>query len=333
MPVKKTKSTTVKTKKAPTTKLKSGSFFSWTQWEALFGESLNIWSSIIVRYAGVFLMSLGLQLVGVFALMASTLSIFGGTETLLKTFTGDLSALENLVANALVGNVPPLPQIWSFTGVLGLWILWAGTVGAFSKIGVLALLRDHFKKQHHSAWYLLFADGAHFFWRYVWLSFKIFLVAAWPVILVYLLLMAWSVLVQVNFEAGTEIPYTTERIIPIGLTGVFALTLVYAVYKTITLFFAPPNLVYSQASAAHAWAKSKQLTSGAWWYTFLMWLLFVALLVVINEGLTLAALNDPTEWVINLLAFLVAAFILAPVTVAFQFCLMRQVAKNQSIKL
>jgi membrane-anchored glycerophosphoryl diester phosphodiesterase (GDPDase) len=112
----------------------------------------------------------------------------------------------------------------------------------------------------------------------------------------------------------------------------------------VRLFFALPALIQANKSVGETYLLAKSLTRGAWWFTALMWGLFVIMLYAINVGISIISSLDPIILVdaatrqdvvtlTDLLAFLLSLFIFGPITTAFQYLLMLQTAKNQSVKL
>jgi len=317
--------------KAPSS-VKSAGFFNWEQWTNVFADSLSCWKQIIGRYILILIITLGLQFGGVIALSVLIFGIIGGP-----------SGLENVLANIQVGTVPAAPILMGSIGVIILWFLYAVTIGMISKIAFLSLIKDSLNENRKSAVSLIFTEGKTFLLRYLGLALKILFYLAWPLVLVTLLYLAWDISLYLypnNALSGL--------LSSIYIGFFFAITyisaLIYLIISSVRVLYALPALIQTDKSVSETFAIAKAITYKAWWFTALMWGLFIVLLYAVNIILGIVATFDPIILfealepnealrLTDLLAFLLSLFIFGPITTAFQYLLMLQTAKNQSVKL
>lgn len=307
---------------------KSVGSFNWDQWQGMFTEAIESWPVVAGRYAAIFLLGLMLQLSGVLLMIF----VFSG-------LLGGMSGIENIIANLEVGTLPSLSVLWTAGLVFIAWTAWAIVVGSLSKVAHLALIRDHVKRTKNPAGVidLMFQEGWQRCWAYMWLGLKVFVIIAWPVLLVGLLGGGWWWAQSTLWLDGSDVPGAL-RFLSEGITAglmfgaLLVAAMVYLIYRSVTLFFVMNVFIYTGKDTVTSMTKTQKITAGAWWYVFLNWLLFFCMLYAASIALELVGAVDPTG-IINLLAFLVSVFIFAPITLLFQYALMLQTAKNQSVKL
>ncbi len=309
-----------------------GVFFSWKQWSSLFEQSVTAWRHIIGRYTLILFTTLGLQIVGLVLLSTAMFMLLGGPK-----------GLENIIANLQVGTPPSLFQFIASLVSIFLWFLYAVFIGIISKIAFLSLIKDHLTGKPRGVFSLIFKEGIHLFARYLGLALKVFFYITWPLLLALGVFIAWDLILYFN-DNIFENNVLMRDWFPIGLAFVFLGALIYLVLKAVQMLFALPALIHSQQNIAKTFETAKSITKGAWCFTALMWGLFVILLYALNTGLGLIASVDPIILVpavdpadvlhlTDLLAFFLSLFIFGPITSLFQYLLMLQIAKNQSVKL
>lgn len=325
--------TTAKPKKVPTTAKKSApSFLDWPQWKNIFTHSINCWKAVLWRYTLILITSVALQLLGVV--------LFSGVVVLLL---GGVGGIESLVANLQIGTMPEGSVIGMIFLAFLVWIAYATVFGAMSKIAFLAVIRDNVKGKRHGVLHLIFKEGLQRTLSYLGLALRVFFYVTWPLFVAVLLVIAWSELrVPADWagEVGPE-AHPLELIMAVVLSLV---VIFYMLYAGIRMLFALPLLIHTGKKAGETFTHMQKIMTGSWWYVGSMWMLFVALLYGVNALLGVASYLDPIilvdavnpedqVGVVDLLAFLMSLFIFGPITAAFQYYLMLQTAKNQSVKL
>lgn len=317
-------------------KIKSGNFlvrfFSGEQWMNVFKNSLQCWPYIIGRYILVLGLVIGFQFMGVVLLSGVFFAVFGGT-----------TGLENVLANLQVGTLPSPNIMLISIGAFGVWLLYALIVGILGKVAFLSLVKDFVNQQKQRVSVLFFRIGFSFLWRYLGLSLKVFFHILWPILFLLGLFLVWDLVLFLYPNTAIFIAFTATYI-PYAFAALFFAALFYVFYMMIKLLFTMPALIHSDKKIGETFALSKSITRGAWWFTALMWGLFVVLLYALNIEISYFGKLDPfilidavrPEDIISLtdlLAFLLSLFIFGPISTAFQYLLMLQIAQNQSVKL
>ena len=345
MPAKK-KETTTKTlkvkstpkKKAPTkkssvtAKQRFVAFFSWEQWKQTFTLATSSWKHIIGRYTLVLLLALGFQLLGVMLLSFGLVTIAGGPN-----------GIENFIANLQIGTWPETTTILAITAVILLWFAYLITVAACSKVAFISVIKDFVTGKKRSVTTLFFKEGPRFLGRYIGLTLVTFFYILWPVLVFLGIFLAWDLILLSNNSLSLNVPIL-DAITPVLFAVLLLASLAYAIYAGVKVLFAIPTLIQSDKSVMKSFELTKQITHRAWFFTALMWMLFVVLLYAVNIILSTVAYYDPTIIlngptpqdiirVTDLLAFCLSLFIFGPITTAFQYFLMLQTAKNQLVKL
>lgn len=345
MPAKK-KETTLKTlkvkstpkKKAPvkkssaTAKQQSVTFFSWEQWKQTFTLAANSWQHIIGRYTLVLLLALAFQFLGVALLSFGIITIVGGSN-----------GIENFVANLQIGTWPEAGTMIAITAAIVVWFAYLVIVAACSKVAFLSVIKDFVTGNKRPVTTLFFKEGLRFLGRYIGLSLTTFFYILWPVIAFLALFLTWDLVLYSNDSLSLNVPLL-DTLTPMLFVVLLLASSAYAIYAGISILFAIPTLIHSDKGVMESFKLTKQITKGAWVFTALMWMLFVALLYAVNIILSTVAYYDPiviidavnpTDIVrlTDLLAFCLSLFIFGPITTAFQYFLMLQTAKNQLVKL
>lgn len=332
-PVAKTKKTTTETKVVPTVKPagKVGCF-SWNQWSETFMKALNCWQKVILGYVLILGIVLGLHILGLFTLSAVLLAVFGG-----------VGGLEDIMANLQIGTMPGSKVMALSLLCFVAWLMYAIYVGTLSKIAFYGLIRNHSQGKKQSVFSLFFQEGNHRALSFIGLGLKVLFYVMWPLLVLLFLFIVWDFLLYQAELRALDLSVITMITPWVVILLIFA-ALVYIVFAVIRVLFAMPLLVHTGKKAGETFALAKSLTKGSWWFTALMWGLFVVLLYAANVVLTELAYLDPTVLfegasaansfrLADLLAFLISLFIFGPITTAFQYYLMLRGAKNQSVKI
>jgi len=336
-PVTKAKKVTVKPKvsaavKTPKKAPKKVGCFSWDQWSETFMKAINCWKKILPGYGLVLGVVLGLHILGLFTLSTVLLSVFGG-----------VGGLENTVANLQIGTMPESKVMALSLICFMAWVLYAIYVGTLSKIAFYGLIRNESQNKKASAFTLFFQEGPRLALSYIGLSLRVLFYVAWPILALFGLFVLWDLLLyQAELKALNLSGLT--MLTPLIVILLILATAAYMVFAAVRFLFALPLLVHTGKKAGEAFALAKEITKGAWWFTALMWGVFVILLYSANIVLTELAYLDPMVLfegesaaesfrLADLLAFLISLFIFGPITTAFQYYLMLRGAKNQSVKI
>ncbi len=324
------KSASIKNNPKTMTNTKSFNWFDDKAWVRMLQESIKNWLPALPKFIGVILLTFILQLLGVVVAAGLIFMSLGG-----------LAGAENVFANLMVGTVPETNVLVPFMVSLVAWILYAVFVNVLSKVTWLAIIRDQLNGTKTALLKLFFNEGVIRFWAYVWLSLKVFFFIAWPIIALMILFIGWDFLLLFDVVAVNYVNLIT----PFVVVPLIIAALVYIVWASVRLLFALPMLIHTGESASKAFQMAKGLTAGKYWVsTLLNWGLFVAVLYVANLVLSLASWIDPiaifpgealeeTVGLVDLLAFFVSLFIFGPITSLFQYLLMLESAKNQSVKI
>jgi len=310
----------------------SVTFFSWEQWKQTFVLATKAWKHIIGRYTLVLLLALGFQLLGVLLLTYGLVAVAGGT-----------GQIESLVANLFVGTWPDATMMMAITATFLVWLVYLIFVAVLSKVAFVSVIKDFVTGQKRPVISLFFKEGFRLLARYIGVSIATFFYVMWPVIIFLSLFIAWDLMLLSNNSLSLNVPIL-DALAPVLFVVLFIVSLSYAIYAGIRVLFMIPTLIHSDKNLTTTFKLSKQITKGAWAYTALMWGLFVILLYAINRVLSTIAYYDPIILVeaanpqdiirlTDLLAFCLSLFIFGPITTAFQYLLMLQTAKNQSVKL
>jgi hypothetical protein len=347
----KTKALTIKAKPAPskprkTNKTKKDSFFStaywnrlvkksfsWNQWIATVVNALMCWKSIVLGFILVFALAVGLQYVGVIIFEKLLLLLFGGEL-----------GLENVAANLAVGTPPSTSQLVLTSLVFVLWFGYVFYLLSITLISLYLLIRRHVNKTTEWAFVLFFKEANRFFFRSTGILLRLLFSVTGPLILLMSVVTAWDLTVSYAAVNNLELPIAPMAIIYYLILFFIPVVLIYTIFAFIKMLFAFPLLVHSNGSARETFKLAKTLTHKNWWFTFLMWVLFMVVLNALNLVIDMVAAFDTfilmpaTQMsealrLTDLLAFLISMFIFGPIVIAFQYYLMLQCAKNQSVKI
>lgn len=319
-------------KDPPKTNKTKAVYFSWEQWSGVFEKAFNCWKQVLGRYVMVVMLTLGLQILGLFTLSAILLAVFGG-----------LSGLENLLANTMVGTLPEASVLLISLGSFSLWVAYVIYVSILSKVAFYSIIKAQSKEKSLLVLKAYFTEGNRFVWRYVGLSLRLFFYIVWPLIVLFFLFVAWDLSLYF-FPLENILPSNLSFLPTLVVVSLLALSLAYVLYAAIRVLFAMPLLVQSDKTVVETFQTAQSITRGAWWFTFLMWGLFVMLLYALNIMLAEIAYHDPIVLMeatnaaeslrlTDLLAFFISLLIFGPITTAFQYYLMLQSARNQSVKI
>jgi len=300
------------------------SVLSFADWKTLVGKTFDVFPALWWRIGVINLIAMALVLA----------TVTGAFAVLMFMTGGNLAALENEIANLVLGS-PDLGFLWSMGGLFILLMTVVFLISFITNIAALLTFKNNRGKKSNNPFSVFFGQSWSFLGRYTGMTFRVFWYVIWPVLLTFLAVIATTIGVDA-FGGIAEISTA------IGFLGLLVgLSLLF--WRSIRALFAYAALIQSNKAVAPTFEKAIALVKGHWWLVLWGLALFFVPMIIIQglldpELLSLTPLPEmisPGIFIAgaSLISVLLSLFVFAPLSISFVYLLMLHLSKTKKIKL